>query len=155
MIFEKGICMYRDNEIVIRPIEERDFLRLWELIYKEDAPEWKKWDAPYFPHESMPYDQFMMKSAPNWVKRDNFWVITVDDTVCGIVSYYFEDEQKKWVEMGIVIHEAHNWGKGLGTRALTLWINHIFNSLPVVRVGLTTWSGNGRMIHVGEKLGMQ
>src|SRR5699024_4894651 len=108
-----------------------------------------------FPHESLVYDQCMMKYAANWVKRDNFWVITLDDTVCGIVSYYFEDEQKKWLEMGIVIHEAHNWGKGIGTRALTLWINHIFNSLPVVRVGLTTWSGNERMIHVGEKLGMQ
>lgn len=75
--------------------------------------------------------------------------------VCGIVTYYFEDDQNKWLELGIVIHEAHNWGKGLGTRSLELWINHIFNTLPVVRVGLTTWSGNERMIHVGEKLGMQ
>lgn len=146
--------MYQDEELVIRPIEEKDLYRLWELIYKEEAPEWKKWDASYFPHRSMPYKQFM-KSGPNWIDSDDFWVITVHDVVCGILSYYYEDEQKHWLEMGIVIHEARNWGKGIGTRALKLWMNHIFNTLPVVRVGITTWSGNERMIRVGEKLGLQ
>lgn len=34
--------MYFDKELLLRPIEEKDLLRLWELIYKEDAPEWKK-----------------------------------------------------------------------------------------------------------------
>ena len=146
--------MYSDKELLIRPIEERDLFRLWELIYKEDAPEWKKWDAPYFPHQSMPFEQFLEKGL-TWIGRDRMWVISVNDNVCGIVSYYFEDEQQNWLEFGIVLHEAHSWGKGIGTRALKLWINHIFNTLPVVRVGLTTWSGNERMIRVGEKLGLQ
>ena len=39
---KRSLCMYIDNELVIRPVEERDLLRLWELIYKEDAPEWYK-----------------------------------------------------------------------------------------------------------------
>lgn len=57
--------------------------------------------------------------------------------------------------MGIVIHQSGNWNKGIGTRALKLWMDHIFNTTNVPRVGLTTWSGNKRMIRVGEKLGMQ
>lgn len=146
--------MYRDNDLTIRPIEEQDLYRLWELIYKDDTPEWKKWDAPYFPHSSKPYDEFI-EGADSWINQDDFWVITINDTVCGIISYYFEDDQSKWLEMGIVLHEAHNWGKGIGTRALKLWMNHIFTTLPQVRVGLTTWSGNYRMIRVAEKLGMQ
>jgi RimJ/RimL family protein N-acetyltransferase len=146
--------MYQDKELVIRPIQEKDLFRLWELIYKEDAPEWKKWDAPYFPHKSMPFEQFM-ESAVKWVEIENRWIIEVNEVVCGIVSYYYEDEQKNWLEVGIVIHESQNWGKGIGSRSLEIWINHIFETLPVVRVGLTTWSGNERMIRVGEKLGMQ
>jgi hypothetical protein len=47
--------MYKDKELLIRPVEEHDLLRHWELIYKDDAPEWKKWDAPYFPHKSKTY----------------------------------------------------------------------------------------------------
>ncbi|AQU79530.1 GNAT family N-acetyltransferase [Planococcus faecalis] len=146
--------MYKDEELAIRPVEERDLPVLWELIYKEDAPEWKKWDAPYFPHKSKPYEKFL-ETAPMLVDQENFWVITSNDIVCGIVSYYFEDEHSKWLEVGIVIHEGRNWNKGIGTRSLRLWLDHIFNSLPLVRVGLTTWSGNERMIRVGEKLGMQ
>ncbi|WP_456278682.1 GNAT family N-acetyltransferase [Bacillus sp. AK128] len=146
--------MYRDKELAIRPVEEKDLPKLWELIYKEDAPEWKKWDAPYFPHESIPFEKFM-ETAPTWVGKEDFWVITTNEEVSGIVSYYFEDEQRKWLELGIVIHEGHNWNKGIGTRALKLWLNHIFTSLPLVRVGLTTWSGNERMIRVGGKIGMQ
>ena len=146
--------MYTDEELIVRPIEDRDLYRLWELIYKEATPEWKKWDAPYFPHKSISFEKFM-EDATRLVSSERMWVITVDDIVCGTVSYYFEDEQQKWLEIGIVIHEGQNWGKGIGTRALKLWIAHIFNLLPVVRVGLTTWSGNRRMIRVGEKLGMK
>lgn len=145
--------MYKDHELVIRPIEAKDLFRLWELVYKEDSPEWKKWDAPYFPHQSIPYEAFK-KDADTLINNESRWVMTINDTVCGTVSYYFEDEQRNWLEMGIIIYEGENWSKGVGTRALKLWMDHIFNSLPVVRVGLTTWSGNHRMIRVGEKLGM-
>lgn len=146
--------MYKDKELAIRPVEGRDLSRLWELIYKDEAPEWKKWDAPYFPHESIPFETYM-ETATDLINKDNFWVITVDENVCGIVSYYYEDAECKWLEFGIVIHEGQNWGKGIGTRALKLWINHLFESLDIRRVGLTTWSGNERMIRVGEKLGMR
>jgi len=146
--------MYTDNDLTIRPIKEKDLTRLWELIYKDAAPDWKKWDAPYFPHQAIEYENFRVK-ADNWIDTDEIWAITVDGELSGTVSYYFEDIQKNWLEMGIVLHESHNWSKGLGTRALRLWMNHILGTLPVVRVGLTTWSGNKRMIRVAEKLGMK
>lgn len=145
--------MHQDQELVIRPIREEDLPRLWNLIYKEEAPEWKKWDAPYFEHKTIAFDAFMEKSE-NYVARDNFWGIEVDGVLCGIVSYYWEHEPSHWLEMGIVFHEAPSWGKGLGTRALKLWIDHLFSTMPLVRVGYTTWSGNTRMIRIGEKLGM-
>lgn len=44
---------------------------------------------------------------------------------------------------------------GYGSEALGLWIDYLFKELPLVRVGLTTWSGNKRMIKVAEKLGMK
>lgn len=146
--------MLKDQELAIRPAISQDLKRMWELIFKESAPEWKKWDAPYFPHNAMAYEKFLEKSS-QYIEQDDFWVITVDEKVCGIVSYYFEDSQSVWLEMGIVIHEGQNWNKGIGTRALKLWLDHIFNTLPQVRVGLTTWSGNERMIRVAEKLSMQ
>lgn len=146
--------MYKERELTIRPAGEQDLEKMWELIFKDEAPEWKKWDAPHYPHQAMSFEKFS-KSASKYLDQNNFWVITTNDVVCGIVSYYFEDSQSVWLEVGIVIHEGRNWNKGLGTRALKLWVDHIFNTLPQVRVGLTTWSGNERMIHVAEKIGMQ
>ena len=52
--------------------------------------------------------------------------------------------------MGIVIYEPKYWSGGIGTEAMRMWITHLFNELPLVRVGYTTWSGNERMIKVGE-----
>ena len=146
--------MYQDQELTIRPVLEKDLERLWELIYKDEQPEWKKWDAPYYPHKTMPYKQFI-ESKRDWIGDESSWVIEVNGIVRGIISYYWEHEPSKWLEMGIVLHEAGSWGNGIGTRALKLWINHLFNTMPLVRVGFTTWSGNARMIRVGEKLGLQ
>lgn len=146
--------MHRDNELMIRPIQEEDLFKIWTLIFKDEAPEWKKWDAPYFPHSSLTYEEFLRGSSP-WINKDDRWLVEVDDEVIGTVSYYWEDENSKWLEVGIVLYESNNWGAGIGTRTLKLWINHLFNTLPLVRAGLTTWSGNERMIRVAEKLGMQ
>lgn len=145
--------MYTDNELTIRPVIEADFTRLWELIYKDEQPEWKKWDAPYFPHVAKTYEQFLI-SKDRWVGDDS-WLIEVDGVVRGIITYYWEHLPSKWIEIGIALHEAQSWGKGIGTRAMKLWIDHLFNTMPLVRVGFTTWSGNERMMRVGEKLGMQ
>jgi RimJ/RimL family protein N-acetyltransferase len=73
----------------------------------------------------------------------------------GTVSYYWEHKPLYWLEMGIAIYETKYWSGGYGTKALSLWIDHLFNTLPLVRVGFATWSGNPRMIRVGERLGMQ
>lgn len=34
--------MYTDGEITIRPVRDEDMERLWELLYREENPEWKK-----------------------------------------------------------------------------------------------------------------
>ncbi|TCI36366.1 MULTISPECIES: GNAT family N-acetyltransferase [unclassified Exiguobacterium] len=146
--------MYRDENLIIRPIEARDLGRLWELIYKEAAPEWKRWDAPYFEHRAQSYDAYQ-EEADRHVGRDDMWVVEVDGTVFGTVSYYYEDAGKEWLEVGIILHQSDRWNQGVGTRALKLWIDHLFNTLSTVRVGLTTWSGNERMVRVAEKIGMQ
>ena len=114
----------------------------------------EKWDAPYFEHKSMLYDAFLDKKNM-FINQEHYWGIEVNGGIIGTVSYYWEHEPSKWLEMGIGIYNSRYWSGGYGTRALKLWINHLFNSMPLVRVGFTTWSGNQRMIKVGEKLGMQ
>ena len=144
---------YTLDGVTIRPIQEKDLRRMWELTFKEENPEWKKWDAPYYPHVTMTYEDFLDKKE-QMVNQGDYWGIEVDGELIGMVSYYWEHKPSLWLEMGILIYEPKYWSGGYGTKALTMWIDHLFNDMPLVRVGLTTWSGNVRMIRVAEKLGM-
>lgn len=48
------------------------------------------------------------------------------------------------------------WNKGIGYSALKLWIKEVFNQREeIVRIGLTTWSGNYGMVKLAEKIGMK
>jgi RimJ/RimL family protein N-acetyltransferase len=144
---------YTNEGVTIRPIIEQDLQRIWELSFKDENPEWKKWDAPYYEHQTMSFDKFLARKDII-VAQDDYWGIEVAGNLIGMVSYYWEHKPSLWLEMGIVIYEPQYWSGGYGTRALTMWINHLFNEMSLVRVGYTTWSGNARMIKVGEKLGM-
>ncbi|GAA0480042.1 GNAT family protein [Salinibacillus aidingensis] len=146
--------MYQDDELIIRPIEQRDLPRLWKLIYKEEDPLWKQWDAPYFELVPVSYERFLERKN-KWIDQEDRWVIEVNHSIIGTVSYYWEHKASLWLEMGIGIYDPDYWSGGYGTKALRLWINHLFNTLPLERVGFTTWSGNERMMRVGEKLGMK
>ncbi|WP_040224880.1 GNAT family N-acetyltransferase [Bhargavaea cecembensis] len=145
---------YTENGTTIRPVHEEDLRRLWELSFRDKDPEWKRWDAPYYPHSTMTWEAFQEKRA-NLVGQDDFWVIERGGDVIGMVSWYWEHEPSRWLEMGIVIYEPQHWGGGIGTTALRMWNDHLFNTMPLVRTGYTTWSGNERMIRAGEKLGFK
>ncbi len=141
------------TQVHIRPLNEDDLCSLWEISAKEEHPEWKKWDAPYFPYTPQTLETFL-SNKERFLRKDHLYGIEVNDELIGMVSYYWEHEPSLWLEMGIVLYKPEYWSGGYGTEAIKQWINHLFQTMPLVRVGYTTWSGNKRMIRVGEKLGM-
>src|SRR5690606_2618907 len=51
--------------------------------------------------------------------------------------------------------EEHKTSQGIGSKAIKLWQRYLFNHHPVERVGLTTWSGNIRMMKAAINCGMK
>ena len=151
----------RNDGLVLRVVEQDDMMKLYELIYSDDDPEWKKWDAPYYPLEPVHYDQYehnthaRLKADQKAGRPESIRVIEVDGEILGMISYYIEDPLSMWLEMGIIIYKPARWGRGIGTRSLHMWSSHLFEHMPIVRVGLTTWSGNERMIGAAAKIGLQ
>ncbi len=148
------------RNVTLRSISDKDHESLWNLIYKETDPEWKKWDAPYYPLEPHTLDSFRSyerarKERLSAEEPDSRLIIEADGGIIGTVSYYWEHKPSLWLEVGIGIYRPEYWNGGYGSEALKLWIDHLFSSLPLARVGLTTWSKNERMMRVAEKLGMQ
>ncbi|MCP3030607.1 GNAT family N-acetyltransferase [Halobacillus sp. A1] len=149
-----------NNKLQLRSITEADTKTLWQLIYSSPNPEWKEWDAPYYPLE--PHTLESYRSHENARKErikngepDSRLLIEVDGEIIGTVTYYWEHKPSLWLEVGIGIYKKEYWNGGYGTSALTLWIDHLFQTLPIARAGLTTWSRNERMMQVGRKLGMK
>ena len=141
------------TQVRLRPFYEDDLYTLWEMSAKEENPEWKKWDAPYYPYTPKTFEEFL-KNKERYLQSESILAIVVNDELIGMVSYYWEHEPSLWLEMGIVIFKPHYWSGGYGTEALTLWMNRLFKKMPLERVGYTTWSGNERMVRVGQKLKM-
>lgn len=46
------------EKVQLRNIKHEHLKELWTLIYGEENPEFKKWDAPYFPLERIEYPEF-------------------------------------------------------------------------------------------------
>ncbi|MET0785583.1 MAG: GNAT family protein [Paenisporosarcina sp.] len=141
------------KKVQLRPISESDLHVLWEMSAKEETPEWKKWDAPYYPYTPKTYEEFLTNKE-FYLEPNRIQGIEVNNELIGIVSYYWEHKPSNWLEMGISIFKPAYWNGGYGTDAMRQWMNKLFTEMPLVRVGFTTWSGNERMIKVGEKLGM-
>ncbi len=78
------------------------------------------------------------------------------DELIGQVSWYWKSKETNWMEIGIVIFNEDYWGKAIGFTALKMWINMLFTQHDeIVRIGLTTWSGNIGMIKLSQKLGLK
>ncbi|GGE62774.1 GNAT family N-acetyltransferase [Priestia taiwanensis] len=137
------------EKVTLRKIEIEELHALWELIYGVENPEWKKWDAPYFPLPHKDFETFQKEH------REDKIIIEANGEIIGIVTYYWEHEPSKWLEVGIGIYNSAYWNGGYGTEALRLWVDYIMSTKDIPRIGLTTWSGNERMMVVAEKVGMQ
>ncbi|GFH42147.1 hypothetical protein Hs30E_06980 [Lactococcus hodotermopsidis] len=56
--------------------------------------------------------------------------------------------------IGLVLYAETTWGRQIGSRALKLWLTHLFATVDLPHIGFTIWSGNMGMIRIGQKLGM-
>ena len=105
-----------------------DLPGLWRMIYGTKNPEWKKWDAPYFPLQPEPFQYFVDSLVPALKEKPpRYLAIEIGGELKGTVSYYWESRPTRW----------------------------LFENVDVPRIGMTTWSGNRRMMRCAEKAGFK
>ncbi|HFQ4975381.1 TPA: GNAT family N-acetyltransferase [Vibrio vulnificus] len=143
----------KENRVNIRPARECELEQIHALVTSND--EWTKFNGPYFPYSHPSLEEFENSSFKHLLIGADLQLITVDDSPVGTVSCYWECEETRWLEAGIVIYDKGFWGKGIAALAIPLWVSYLFESKEIERVGLTTWSGNPRMMSLALKLGFQ
>ena len=142
--------------ITLKKIEEKHLSDLYNMIYSSEEPEWSKYNAPYFNEfKFIDLDTFLLKNHHEYYLSERVLGIFLNDKPIGIVTYYWECFSTRWLEIGIVIYNQNTWAKGIGYSALSKWIELCFKKFPEIQhIGLTTWSGNPRMIKLAEKLNL-
>lgn len=124
---------------------------LYDLMTSDET--WTRYNGPYFGYQRPTLDDFMERRFKRLLAGDDAQIIFLEGRPVGEVSFCWECEATRWLEAGIVIYDSSVWGKGIGVRALSLWITNLFDRFDVERIGLTTWSGNPGMMACAEKLG--
>lgn len=142
--------------VMIRPLKRLEAHRFWTLAYSDPEAEWTKFNGPYFQDVLPTEAEFMATVEARWLNEPMRQVITLNHELVGSVSAYYEDGAlHRWLEVGIVIYKTDLWGQHVGRLALTQWVAHLFETFDLPHIGFTTWSGNPRMMRLGEAVGMQ
>lgn len=132
-----------------------DELYYWK--YEEEGQEAKQWNGPYIKEMQISKDQFKQDAYNNRYLTDNverMLAIIVGGKCIGSVGSYWVSRETNWLEVGIVIYDVRYWQSGIGTEVFQLWIDYLFNQNFVHRLGISTWSGNERMINLARRVGM-
>lgn len=157
MIIQTGL--FHIMPPILRPISITDL----EAYRKEIAPDraYHRLNGPYF---GLPTNKDQdekieaIRQALTTGETSPFQIIANENkvSILGEVSYYWKDKRTDWLEVGILIFDERNWGKGIGAHILPLWISHILRERPnLPRIGLTTWSGNPGMMKLASRIGLK
>lgn len=157
---KRGDVRIEGKKVVLRDVSESDIAALWYWHFECAEPEWMKWYTPFKKIEKSTKDEFFIEQTWDIAQSYKLVVpkklaIEVDGQFIGIVRRYWIDQSTNWLNIGICIYDPHYWSGGYGTEAFRLWIGYLFAQMDIVRLGISTWSGNERMIKLAKKQGMQ
>ncbi|WP_179381747.1 GNAT family N-acetyltransferase [Jannaschia marina] len=94
--------------------------------------------------------------ATSWLReqRDSgAWMITVAGALVGAVRLHSRVEVDRRAQIAIGLLDADQLGRGLGTEAMRLVIDHAFDGLGLHRLSLRVLAGNDRAIRCYRRLG--
>jgi len=149
------------DRVTLRSVTPDDYRELYDLEYGSEDRAWTDWDAPYYKDEEKQetFEEFaqgyekMKEAKLHWEPR--LLIETKEGVMLGVVTSYWEHKPSNWLEAGIVLYRSGTWSRGCGTEALRLYVGYLFARLDVPRVGITTWSGNERMMRAAARIGMR
>jgi len=82
-------------------------------------------------------------------------VIRQTNTLIGAAGFHYIDFRNRHASFGIAIGDKAEWGKGYGTEATRLMVQHAFETLNLNRVWLHTYEYNTRGLKTYEKIGFR
>jgi [ribosomal protein S5]-alanine N-acetyltransferase len=140
------------KQVYLRPLE------------REDAPQLVSWfNDPEVSHNLLAYRPMTRRAEEEFLDKlygHDFdvslgIVVKETDRLIGVCGFKNTDPRNRHTEFGIAIGEKGEWGKGHGTEATRLLLQHAFETLNLNRVGLYVVEFNERAIRSYDKVGFR
>ncbi|WP_436855630.1 GNAT family N-acetyltransferase [Staphylococcus caeli] len=150
------MIQFSKGELVV--LTESLIKKIYYWKYEEPMQAAKKWNGPYIKEPEMDKPTFLKEMKQNrfiYPNVEGTLAIIIDEQFIGTVASYWVDKQTNWLEIGIVIYDSDYWESGIGSEVFQCWIDYLFDNNFIHRLGISTWSGNVRMIKLASKVGMQ
>ena len=148
--------------IILRELKLKDLDDY--LYWNHPSREFHKFNGPYYKKNNQEelrnyieeLKALLLKGEENVLENKKIIANEDTDEIIGEVNWYWKSQETLWMEIGVVIFNEDYWGQGIGYKSMKIWIDEIFDENPkLIRLGLSTWSGNKRMIKLAEKLGFE
>lgn len=142
-------------------IGERIYLRPLE---REDAPTVARWiNDPEVNNTLLFQHPLSVQAEQEWIESNNSQreqitlgiVVREGERFIGVVGLKDKSERDRHVSFGIAIGDKEQWGKGYGTEATILMVDHAFRTMNLNRVMLNVLSENTRGIRAYETAGFK
>jgi len=147
----------KGKNIVLIPIDKEERDDFFELAAKSYGSDWwyddekkkKRFKKNFFKDWSEDYFNI---NKPE--EGQCFWIVYKGEKI-GQVNYNEIDKKNKKVELDIIIGSQKRLGKGLGTDALKILIEHLFNSFDINKIVISARANNPRAIKAYQKVGFK
>ncbi|UOQ45141.1 GNAT family N-acetyltransferase [Halobacillus salinarum] len=147
----------KGSKLTLRKATQQDAYDMYYWKFEDPVKEAKEWNGPYIPETFHEKEEFLKAWDPDEEIMPgtlDMLIIEVNSHFIGAVMAYWIDKNTDWLETGIVIYDPQYWNGGYGYEAYYLWLDYLFQTTGLHRLGMSTWSGNHRMMRVAEKTGM-
>lgn len=150
------------SNIILRDITLADLSTYYDLTHPSRL--FHTTNGPYFKQTTEQelqakiawYRQKLLAGATNVLENKKLIISTETNELIGEVNRYRKSQETNWMEVGVVIFNENFRWKWLWYEALKLRIDETFATFPqLVRLGMSTRSGNIGMMKLAQKLWFQ
>ncbi|NEU04296.1 GNAT family N-acetyltransferase [Clostridium senegalense] len=143
--------MIKGKNINLRPMTAEDL----ELFYMWNTTQ--EHMGLYMNAELIYKDLFIEEMKKVLRTNSPFYMIIEDKEgmPIGVIDYFNSISSKVSIDFGILIAVSSNRGKGIGSEAISILINYLFNTKSIMRIQFMTRSDNESMNFLGKKLGFK
>ena len=145
--------MLKGKLVNLRAVEKKDLEEIMKWINNIEVT--KYLSSFIFPVSRMEEEKYLEKMMNRNDKQKNLVIETKEGNYIGQITLDNIDWKNRNAELGIVIGNKEYWGKGYGTDAIKILLDHTFNEINLYKVYLRVFDYNQRGVRCYEKCGFK